>query len=99
MDREYQMGASIERMFPSPTHGPTACNLRTGAERPYGQSPSEARASLVRTRNMRVPLWIEVKYRGGSEAWWEIRFRGQVRRYPGHLSLHELGVIVNGGGS
>lgn len=38
----------------------------------------------------RKPLSITVKWRGGPEAWWEIRARGRTIRRPGHLALHDV---------
>jgi hypothetical protein len=33
---------------------------------------------------------VTIVYRGGSEAWWELRARGLVIRRPGHVMLHEV---------
>lgn len=37
----------------------------------------------------RRPLSITVLYRGGPEAWYEIRARGTAGRFPGHVALHD----------
>lgn len=46
-------------------------------------------------RNPREPLTIKVKYRGGSEAWYEVHARGSVGRYPGYRSIHEIMSDIN----
>lgn len=38
----------------------------------------------------RSPLTLTIVYRGGSEAWWEIKARGQTFRVPGHTCLHDV---------
>lgn len=38
----------------------------------------------------RRPLTLTLRYRGGSEAWYEIRVRGRTIRRPGHVALHDL---------
>jgi hypothetical protein len=91
-----QQTYDIERAFPSPTHGPTACKIPSAAGTALASQSARRAVRRVSRRDWRRPIWITLKYRGGSEAWWEITFRGETRRYPGHLSLHELGSIVNG---
>lgn len=39
---------------------------------------------------MRRSHWVQVKYRGGPEAWWEITFLGKIHRAPGHLALDDV---------
>lgn len=33
---------------------------------------------------------MTVRYRGGSEAWIEVKARGRVWRYPGVLSFYDV---------
>lgn len=33
---------------------------------------------------------MTLRYRGGSEAWWEIKARGQTYRVPGVLCLQDI---------
>lgn len=40
--------------------------------------------------NPREPLSLQVTYRGGAEAWWEIRARGRVWRRPGWQALDDV---------
>lgn len=35
-------------------------------------------------------MHLEISYRGGPEAWYEIRARGVTIRRPGHIALHDL---------
>jgi hypothetical protein len=41
-------------------------------------------------RNPREALTIEVVYRGGQEGFIEVRARGVVKRFPGHLALFDV---------
>lgn len=51
---------------------------------------------LGHPRNMREPITIRIRYRGGAEAWWEIEARGQTLRRPGHVAIHDLFREING---
>lgn len=52
----------------------------------------------LRARNPREPLTIQVRYRGGAEAWWYIEARGTSQAFPGHLCLHDVMSSINGQG-
>ena len=55
------------------------------------QQPPKASASpALPARNPREPLTITVVYRGGSEAWYEIKARGRTYRRPGYLAIHDV---------
>lgn len=54
------------------------------ARRPKGVS------SALEPWDKRSPLHIEVTYRGGAEAWWQLKARGRVWRRPGHLMLDDV---------
>lgn len=41
-------------------------------------------------RNPREPLTVTIRYRGGPEAWWEVKGRGKTYRFPGYLALHDV---------
>lgn len=49
-----------------------------------------ASQAVLSPRDLREPLTITVKFRGGAEAWWEIRARGRTFRRPGHVAIHDL---------
>jgi len=40
-------------------------------------------------RDWRRRQTLQVKYRGGPEAWWEFTMPGATVRVPGHLCLHD----------
>lgn len=63
--------------------------------RPEGHRDSTRRVPLA-PRNDRIPLTVVVKYRGGAEAYWELRARGRVYRLPGHMYLHDAMTVVQG---
>ena len=58
--------------------------------RPAANKHSRRQASSLARRDKREPLTITVRYRGGPEAWWEIKARGQTLRYPGWLDLNAV---------
>ena len=53
---------------------------------PVRQSRSD---SSQPPRDWRRRQTVQVKYRGGAEAWWEFTMPGRTLRLPGHLSLHD----------
>jgi hypothetical protein len=55
---------------------------------PPKQSPKAA-ARLAR-RAAREPTTLTIRYRGGAEAWWEVKARGRSWRVPGHVALHDV---------
>lgn len=40
--------------------------------------------------NPRDPLTLTVTYRGGAECWIEVKARGRLGRYPGHVAIYEV---------
>ncbi len=48
------------------------------------------RFSGLARRNMRDPLTMKVRYRGGAEAWWLIEARGRSVAFPGHMCIHDV---------
>lgn len=57
---------------------------------PQGESPEASARRLLRPTSHRNPVTMTVTYRGGSEAWFEIKARGCTWRTPGHVWLLEL---------
>lgn len=41
-------------------------------------------------KRRRERLTITVSYRGGPECWYEVRARGSIGRFPGHVCIHDL---------
>lgn len=60
---------------------------------------SAARTSTqsLAARNPRDPLQVTIVYRGGPEAWVEIRARGRVYRRPGWLDIFSVLDDINSG--
>lgn len=54
------------------------------------QPPQASSSALLPGWNPRDPLTITVSYRGGSEAFYELRSRGRTWRLPGSLCLHDV---------
>lgn len=62
---------------------------------PGGQPPQATFWRRLSRRDPRVPLEITIKYRGGPEAWVEVKGRGAVGRYPGVTSVYDIVVDLN----
>jgi hypothetical protein len=63
-----------------------------------GQSNSAAerrRRFALPRRDPKAPLSVTLQYRGGPEAWVEIRTRGAVWRYPGYVDIASVVLEIN----
>jgi hypothetical protein len=58
-------------------------------EAPSTQPPEGGPPRLSRLE-LRETVTITVRWRGGPEAWWEVKARGRTMRFPGHDSLHDV---------
>lgn len=58
-------------------------------------APKGHRWRRFRARDPREPITITLKYRGGPEAWVEVRGRGETNRYPGWVALYDLVRDIN----
>jgi hypothetical protein len=70
--------------------------MRRVARRPEGPSSAstEGRPSPLSARDLREPLTMTVRYRGGPEAWFEVKARGRSWRFPGCTALYDALVTV-----
>jgi hypothetical protein len=57
---------------------------------PGGQRRKAPSKRLRAPWNPRDPLTVLVRYRGGSECWYELRARGRTYRAPGHLAINDI---------
>jgi len=76
---------------------------RVKMRRPAGghsdSRPKGGRWRWVGPRDPRQPLTLSIKFRGGPECWYEVHARGQVGRFPGYVSIHEIMDEINTGGA
>lgn len=70
--------------------------MSAAARQGQQNGPKAPKFSSLRKRDPREPLTIQVRYRGGSEAWWLVEARGTRQAFPGHLSIHDVMQRVNG---
>lgn len=61
-------------------------------------APKALRWRRLPRRDMRKPLTMTIKWRGGAEAWVEVHARGDVARLPGHVTIAELCMMANSQG-
>lgn len=68
------------------------------SRRPQGPSKTAPKASISRLSvwDPKNPLTLMLTYRGGPEAWWEVKARGRTYHFPGHLALHDVMARVEG---
>lgn len=86
-------------VYPVSTTWKVAPGTVVRAARPQRDREPKARPfrSLAR-RDPRKPLMALVKWRGGTEAWCEIRARGTSVRVPGCTTVAELVLLLNSQG-
>jgi len=58
-------------------------------------APKASPRERLAQRQLRKPLDVQVRYRGGPECWWELKARGRVWRFPGHVCLHDALTFIN----
>ena len=58
------------------------------SQRPQGHVTAPE-ASLL-PWDLKKPITVRLKYRGGPEGWVEVRARGRVWRYPGVTAIHDV---------
>lgn len=54
-------------------------------ERPKGSSGPRRRPV-----DPKLSHSIVIEYRGGAEAWWKIRYQGEIYVAPGHMAVHDV---------
>lgn len=69
--------------------------MRRPAGGQEGSTPKASRWYSRPFREPREPLTLKVKFRGGAECWYEIHARGEIGRFPGHASLHDVMSEIN----
>jgi hypothetical protein len=68
-----------------------------GLPHPEGTAAPQGRPfSRFGRRSRRERTWIQVQYRGGPESSWLICRGTSCRRFPGHLCLEDVLVVVLG---
>lgn len=67
----------------------TRVRVSTAQSRPSVTSP-EGRPPALSPWPRREPLTLRIHYRGGGEAWFEIKARGRTWRKPGSLALYDV---------
>lgn len=67
--------------------------------RPGGAAAPKAasRWSTLTKRNAREPITIQIKFRGGNEAWYFVQARGSSGAFPGYRSIHDVMREINEG--
>jgi hypothetical protein len=66
--------------------------------RPDGQgarAPKGRRWHSLPWRNPRDPLTVTIVYRGGPEAWVEVKARGSMGRFHGNTALFDVVAEIN----
>lgn len=74
---------------PSTTWEWRKVKIQRRSQSPSSASPQGASHALRADWNPREPLTVTVRYRGGPEAWIELKARGETYRMPGHVALFD----------
>src|SRR5688500_13804770 len=59
------------------------------SQRPQGPVSTSPEASLL-PWDLKKPVTVTLKYRGGPEGWVEVRARNRTWRYPGTEAIHDV---------
>lgn len=70
--------------------------IRPPARASRNRAPKALHWRSLTRREMSEPLTVVLKWRGGPEAWVEIRARGCVVRVTGDKAIAELVMMLNG---
>lgn len=84
-----------EQPFPTTTWEWKQVKVRRPAGGHSGSAPKAPRWFRLPPRNPREPLTIKVKFRGGSECWYEVHARGSIGRFPGYIAIHDIMSEIN----
>jgi hypothetical protein len=87
-----------EQPFASTTWRFERVKITAPLQRPASASAAGRRWWLLSRRDPRKPITITIKYRGGSQAWYEVRARGSLGRFHGATALHDVMSEINAGG-
>ena len=87
----------IEQAFPSTDWVWESRKIKRHSPPHQGSANAVSSAPRLAVRDRWSPLTITLIYRGGAEAWYQIRARGRVWHFPGHLCLHDCIEAVNTG--
>src|SRR3954470_13956589 len=86
-------------LYPVSTTSRTPPGTVVRAARPSKKSaPQERPLRSLPKRDPRKPLLSYVEFRGGPEAWIQVRTRGTSVRVPGCTSVAELVLLLNNQG-
>jgi len=88
---------SIEQVFPSATWEYRKVKIKAPAAPHRPAPPQGAPSSRLVRRDRRSPLILSICYRGGPEAWYEIKTRSRIWRVPGSVCLHDVLEGINEG--
>lgn len=93
---DYTSGVTEISFLPSTTFEWKKCRVAESSA-PQGCSTREASSFQIPPRRDPVkPLGIEIRYRGGPEASFDVRFRGRTWRFPGHMQMIDVMQFING---
>jgi hypothetical protein len=48
-------------------------------------APQESSAA-----ELRAPHYVQIRMRGGAEMWWEVKWGGRTKRFPGYVPIDDV---------
>lgn len=80
----------------SHTWVPRTDKMRSGGAAGKGVPSKTAPFRGIDRRDWAQPITIQLRFRGGAEAWWLVEARGRRQAFPGHMSIHDVMAVVTG---
>lgn len=92
------MPANEDHILPSTTFKWIHAKIDSPPAAPTAQPRRDRSKPALAHWSGRNPITIQVRYRGGAEAWYEVRGRGRVWRVTGDTDIHSVMEAVYGRG-
>lgn len=87
--------AEGEHVFSSTTWEYRKVKIRRPPDGHIDSRPKAGHFHGLPPRPIREPITLTVSWRGGGEAWYEVKARGRTGRFPGWLGLHDVMMAIN----
>lgn len=92
------MGTDDAEIRPSTTWAWKHVTIDPPPAAPPAQRPKDPSKPPLSHWDRRTPLTLQIRYRGGPEAWYEVKGRGRTWRVTGDIGIHDVMEAVYGRG-
>lgn len=70
--------------------------MRPARREAPAKQPAKPTFKGVARRDPRQRLDLQIRFRGGAEAWVLVESRGRTQAFPGHWSVYDVLMYING---